>query len=167
MFAATHHKDCGDILAKEWAEFLTSQLEALHSDSGQGVDQQKYYTFFKRYQAKFGFKKFYKATTCAWASLRKPGSKPRAKDAQQVQSNSPENAAAYYQWFILDSLGVAHNISSPQLEHKDIGGVYGASFLSGYVAHASSLPVGLDENDCVWLIDFDNDSIPMPLAWGK
>jgi len=96
------------------------------------------------------------------------GNRKRKSRGNKSCINSPVSAStAYYQWFVLDTLGVAHNVSSEQLEHENIGGVYGGSILSALIGHASSIPVGVDENDCVWLLDHDNDTIPRPVAWGR
>lgn len=79
-------------------------------------------------------------------------------------ATAPKVGACYKQYFISNSLGIAHNISSNQLNHPHIGGVYGNNFLSGYEEHATSVSVGIFEGR-VYLGEVAG--IPFPVAWGR
>lgn len=106
------------------------------------------YEYFERYRRIIG-ETLYKRTSCAWTYVRKEGKLDKCRCIQQ---------------FVCDRLGFAHDISSDQLEGHEID-TYGGAFLSGHVRHASTIPVGVDEDGLVSLSPEGN--IPIPFAWGR
>lgn len=147
-FGSSLHLDDGDKLGPEWSQFLDRQIDLLSSSSDPIVQVcLKYLLTYKRTIGDVWFKR----TICTWTSVRKV-------------RGTPKRETSYKQWFVLDNLGAAHNISSNQLENEDVGS-FGGIFFSGVASHASTCPVGVDSDGLIHLSA--TDEIPAPLAWGR
>lgn len=154
-FGSTNHRDTGDKVDKEWASLtwkaVKEKVESSMNDAKTSVKErgQQIKKYFENYRVVIG-ETLWKRTICAWTSLRET---PEGNEECQ-----------YLQYFVLDSLGIAHNISSRQLEDKNVG-TYGGLFFSGHVSHATSVPVGVDEEGKIYLSP--NEKIPIAFAWGR
>ena len=157
-FSSTNHVDCGDKLDEAWKENLVSELEKV-KDCDEGTLEKKLYNYFQTYLRTLDGS-VYKSTTCGFTSVTCGGTGSTNSTDKSVATKS-----YYKQWFVCNRLGIAHNISSNQLEDELFAGVYGNSFISGFEPHATSIPVYVDSEGRVHLKELEG--VPMPVAWGR
>lgn len=179
-FSSTIHVDGADKLNKEWQKYLSLKLEKLEG-CDEGTLEKKLYDYFQKYLRTLGGS-VYKSTVCGFTTVMCGGTESSSSSESAASKSSMTEAPAsdtptplltashvaktyYKQWFVGNHLGIAHNISSNQLEDELFAGVYGNSFLSGFEPHATSIPVYIDSEGRVHLEELE--SVPIPVAWGK